>query len=140
MAVQRKGKSDATSAGTDAPNDRKRIKRGRPPKIPGSLILTIVLSLILLGNCAYLGFHIGNYIADTYYIIENEHRKEVEEVKPKPIDIDYEAEYAALLNYPPPPKRRGIRRPLRLEEEDVVFSAQLNTTLKKITTKEISIN
>lgn len=128
MAVQRKGESGATSAGIDAPSDRKRINRSRPSKIPGNLILTIVLSLILLGNCAYLGFHIGNYIADTYYIIEDEHLREVEEVKPKPIDsdyayadlnlinwwkpidIDYEAEYADILNKPPPPKRRGIRR------------------------------
>ncbi len=108
--MQRKGKSYATSTGTDAPNDRKRNKRGRPSRIPGSMIITIVLSLILLGNCAYLGFHIGNYIADTYYTIEDEHIKEVKEVKPKVIDVDYEAEYAALLNYPPPPKRRGIRR------------------------------
>ncbi len=110
MAVQRKGsnKSEATLAGTDAPNGRKRIKRDRPSKIPSSILLTIVLSLILLANCAYIGFQIGNYIVETYYIIEEEHIKEVEEVTPKAI-IDYEAEYADLLKYPPLPKRRGIR-------------------------------
>lgn len=124
MAFQRKEKSGFTSTGTDAPNDRKRKNRGRSSKIPGSMILTIVLSLILLGNCAYLGFHIGNYIADTYYIIEDKHIEEVEEVKPKAIDVDYEAEYADLLKYPPPPKRRGIRsnNPWSLEEKSGVLN------------------
>ena len=61
------------------------------------VLITVVLSLILLANCAYLGFLIGEQLADKYILPE----------AVKPIE---DIEYTQLLKYPPPPPRRGIRR------------------------------
>eukprot|EP00985_Skeletonema_marinoi_P020484 scaffold12198_cov71-Skeletonema_marinoi.AAC.2 len=105
MALRRKGvtRPDA-AAGAVAPDGGKRIKGGRcivSSLLRPSTILSIVLSLILLGFCAYLGFLIGDHIGENYM--------QVEEVTPKAVAVEDDEAYDELLKYPPPPQRRGIR-------------------------------
>mmetsp|Transcript_5124 Transcript_5124/g.7438 ORF Transcript_5124/g.7438 Transcript_5124/m.7438 type:complete len:118 (+) Transcript_5124:83-436(+) len=103
MALRRKGVTKPAAA--VGPDGGKRIKRGRcivSSLLRPSTILSIVLSLILLGFCAYLGFLIGDHIGENYNL-------QVEEVTPKAVAVEDDEAYAELLKYPPPPQRRGIR-------------------------------
>mmetsp|Transcript_25108 Transcript_25108/g.38001 ORF Transcript_25108/g.38001 Transcript_25108/m.38001 type:complete len:112 (+) Transcript_25108:163-498(+) len=107
MALRRRGLT--RSAAAVASDGGKRIKRGRCilSSLRPSTILSIVLSLILLGLCAYLGFLIGDHIGENYNLLG-------EQVTPKAVvavavAVEHDEDYTELLKYPPPPQRRGIR-------------------------------
>ena len=68
-------------------------------RIPSN-VLFVLISLVVLGNCAYLGFRIGELIGENY---------NAEDQVIKKIEVEVGDEYAQLLKYPPPPLRRSIR-------------------------------
>ena len=98
MVLQRKRSATRAPAAADSP--KKKRKRGNTSKIL-NILLIAVLSAIVIGGCALLGYQIGEHIADNYLVENPQKAVAVEEE---------DAEYAQLLKYPPLKERRGIRR------------------------------